>query len=256
MSHNMLKTLLVVFLLATTLPGVCVAQPTPKQSLKAALHLEDYKVLKYQGENGTQISESEFKALISAGRSFSISKDNDKSVATLSIGPENAAPPKKLGPGQSNAQLTVPIGAQVPKALRDKLVGASGDIGSFTGHPLLVSFFFHDCIPCIQEVPALNSFAERNSSVAVLAVTFEPKKQASAFASRYNFKWPIAANSGNLIGKLGVKAYPTLMLISANGTLLGARTGDLRSTSKAGNSTHILQEWVQALMQPKHNEKG
>jgi len=252
-THNMLKALLAVFMVAVAIPNVSTAQAAPKQSLKTALHLEDYTTLKYQDEDGTPIPESTFMKIMSTGRSFSIYKDREISVATLSINPMKTDDQKQSSADQSNAGLKVQVGKKIPKALRDKLVGSSGDIATSAGRPILVSFFFHDCIPCIQEVPALNYFAKNNRNFAVLAVTFEAEKEANSFASKYDFKWPIAANSEDLIALLGVKTYPTLILLSANGTLLGARVGDLRSASKGGNSIKILENWVQASMRPKHN---
>lgn len=245
----MFKALLLAFLAVAVLPRVCLAQSTPEDSLKSALHLEDYKTLTYRGKDGRTISASQFMSLISAGQSFSIEKDKVKSIASLSVNPEISVSTKEPASGQSNATLSVAAGHAVPPTLLAGLFAASGNRDQFTGHPVLLSFFFHDCLPCIQEVDTLNKFHESTKAVSVLAVTFEPKEQAAKFTSKYGFGWPVAANSQDFINQLGVKAYPTLVLLSANGTLLAARAGDLRSASNGINPLSTLQGWVRASLQ-------
>lgn len=215
MSHKMLTVFLATLLAVSTVPLACFAQSTPQQSLKSALHLENYKTLVYRDQDGAKITAAQFMKLVSQGKSFSIEKNKAKSIATLSINSTTAAPPKKLKPGQSNMTLNVPIGAPVPPTLLAGLIRASGHADQFVDRPILLSFFFHDCLPCIQEVGTLNKFRARENDVAVLAVTFESKQQAEKFSSRYGFNWPIAANSQEFIDKLGVKAYPTFVLLSA-----------------------------------------
>lgn len=252
-SHNIIKTFIVALLAVSATHPVSFAQAAPQQSLKSALHLDSYKTLKYRDKNGAKITASEFMKLVSGGQSFSIDKNEATSVATLSINAAKPTPPKKLNPGQSNATLSVGVGEALPPTLLASLIDASGHGDQLAGHPILLSFFFHDCIPCIQEVDTLNKFQKSSKRVGVLAVTFEPKEQAAKFSSKYGFEWPIAANSQKLIDQLGVKAYPTLVLISSDGVLLGARTGDLRSTSSATSPLAALGDWTEALLQKKHN---
>jgi len=250
--HHMLKVFLVAFLAASIMTASCVAQAAP-QSLKTALHLDSYKVLRYQDKDGATISESEFKELVSAGQSFSIAKDEAESIATLSINSAAIpAPSKKVKPGQSNTTLNVPVGEGLPPAMLAGVLKASrGD--QLEGRPILLSFFFHDCLPCIQEVGTLNEFREGSKHVSVVAVTFDSKSDAAKFTAKYGFTWPVAASQQEFIDQLGVKAYPTLVLLSANGTVLGARTGNLRSTSDVASPLLALKEWTRALLQTQHN---
>jgi len=251
--QNVLKSVLVALLAISVMPVASHAQSAPQQTLKSALHLDSYKTLRYQDKDGVKITASRFMELVSKGRSFSIDKNEASSVATLSINATTPAPPKKLKAGQSNTRLSVAAGKAVPPMILGGLIKASGSSNQFAGRPILLSFFFHDCIPCIQEIETLNKFSAGSKRVAVLAVTFESKKQAAEFSSKYGFTWPIAADSQKLIDQLGVKAYPTLVLLSADGVLLGARTGDLRSTSSAESPLVALEDWTQALLQKKHN---
>ena len=253
MPHNILKAFFVAFLAVSIMPVTSFAQSAAHQSFTSSLHLDSYKTLRYRDKDGAKISASQFIKLVSKGQSFAIDKNEAMSVATLSINSTTPAPSKKLKPGQSNTTLSVPIGKAVPPTILTGLIKASGDGDQLVGRPILLSFFFHDCLPCIQEVGTLNKFREGSKRVSVLAVTFDSKKQAAKFISRYGFTWPVAASSQEFIDQLGVKAYPTLVLLSANGTVLGARTGDLRSTSDATSPLRALQEWTQALLQKEHN---
>ena len=131
-----------------------------------------------------------------------------------------------------------------------------GDGDHLEGRPILLSFFFHDCLPCIQEVGTLNKFHEGSKRVSVVAVTFESKNEAAKFTAKYGFT---SAECGKLARvhqqpawRL-VESYPTLVLLSANGAVLGARTGDLRSTSDVSSPLLALQEWTQTLLQTQHN---
>ena len=248
MPHKLFKALLVTSLSIAALPSVCHAQSAPGNSLKSALHLEDYKTLTYHGKDGKEISASQFMSLISAGESFSIAKDREKSIASLSIDPKAPVSTKALKPDLSIPTLKFAVGQTVPPALMASLFTASGNREQFAGRPVLLSFFFHDCLPCIQEVDTLNKFRTSTKAISVLAVTFEPSDQAAKFTSKYGYGWPVAADSQDFIDQLGVTTYPTLVLLAANGTLLAARTGDLRSSSTDMNPLRALQSWVRTSM--------
>ena len=253
MTANRLQFLLAVALGIVAVSGARAAEPTPAEptpedSIRQGMHLEDYKVLKSNDANGASMSASEFMSLASTGHSFSIAKDTTASVATLSINP----PAKQIAPDIAtaplNAGLKVLIGEKIPEPPIPALIGVAGNRQPMTGRPVLISFFFHDCIPCIQEIPALNAFAEKNPDVSALAVTFESKDDATRFVSEYGLKWPVSVGAGEFIESLGIKTYPTLALISADGKLLGARTGNLASTNQAGDGSSVLQSWVSALL--------
>ena len=249
MPRKTFRLILLTSLAVAVLPKVCLAQASPENSLKSGLHLENYKTLTYHAQDGRTISASQFMSLVSAGQSFSIAKDEEKSIASLSINPKVPVSTKEQASGQSNVTLNVAVGEAVPSTLLAGLFAASGNRDQFASRPVLLNFFFHDCLPCIQEVGALNKFHESTKAVSVLAVTFESSGQAAKFTSKYGFGWPVAANSQDFINQLGVKAYPTLVLLSGNGTLLAARTGDLRSASNDMDPLRTLQGWVRTSLQ-------
>lgn len=248
MALHRFQLLLAVLLGIAAMSGTCLAQSTPEESLRRGLHLEDYKVLKFSDANGASMSASEFMSLASTGHSFSISKDSTASVATLSIdGAAKQSGPATM-PAKLNAGLKVAIGGKIPATPAPGLNRASAKSQSMTGRPVLISFFFHDCLPCIQEIPALNAFAAKNPGVSVLAVTFESSDDARSFVSGYGLKWPVSVDAGRFIDGLGVKTYPTLALVSADGKLLGARTGNLAKADAPSDASRVLQSWVRSLL--------
>ncbi|MEO6103006.1 MAG: TlpA disulfide reductase family protein [Pseudoxanthomonas sp.] len=248
MTANRLGVLLAVALGIVCLSNARAAEPTPEDSIRQGMHLEDYKVLKFNDANGASITASEFMSLASTGHSFSIAKDTTESLATLSINPPAKKSAPDVAPAPSNAGLKILIGEKIPAPPAPALIGVAAKRQPMTGRPVLISFFFHDCIPCIQEIPALNAFADQNPDVSILAVTFESKDEASRFVSKYGLKWPVSVDAEDFVEDLGVKTYPTLALVSADGKLLGARTGNLASANDASDGSSVLQAWVSTFL--------
>ncbi|CAN5266452.1 hypothetical protein BH11PSE14_BH11PSE14_01750 [soil metagenome] len=248
MAANRFHVLLAAVLGISALSDVRAVESTPEDSIRQGMHLEDYKVLKFNDANGASITASEFMSLASTGHSFAIAKDTTASIATLSINPPAKQSAPDTAPAPLNAGLKIAIGEKIPAPPVPALIGAAGNRQPVTARPVLISFFFHDCIPCIQEVPALNAFAQENPDVSVLAVTFESKDDASRFVSEYGLKWPVSVDAEDFVEDLGVKTYPTIALVSADGKLLGARTGNLASRNEASDASNILQSWVSTLL--------
>ncbi len=253
MPRHLSRVIVAVLLAISIVPTISFAQSAAESSLRSKLYLDSYKTLVCRDKDGRVISASRFLDQVSKGKSFSIDKNESTSVAILSVNPPAPVSGEKAQPGPANARPEVTVGKVVPHSVLAGLMKSAGEGTQAAGRPILLSFFFHDCIPCIQEVGTLNKFRESSNGISALAVTFESGKEASGFTEKYGLTWPVAPNSQAFIDQLGVKTYPTLVLLAADGTVLGTRVGDLRPTSHAASPLLELQGWTRTLLENQHD---
>lgn len=224
-------------------PTFVGAAPSPEDSLKDALGLGNYKTLSYQGDDGTEISSTEFLKLVSSGRKFAIIKMIQTHTAILSIDPLGKK--DMLAP---DLELSIQVGEDMPTTSLPDLGGVARRVGGAGGKPVLVSFFFAECAPCVQEVPDLNAFARAHSDVDVVAVTFDAAADAKAFVAKYGLIWPVLADAQDYIDKIGLKTYPTLALVSSHGKLVALKTGGPAALFASGTTDSALENWVRSAL--------
>jgi thiol-disulfide isomerase/thioredoxin len=212
------------------------AASSSENTLKESLNLGNYESVTYQAEDGREISSDEFFKQATSGRAFSKLKDASGRTLTLSI-----LPPMKKGGPIAPTKLSVKPGEPMPAAAFADLGGTLRSLDGSGRKPVLISFFFAECAPCIEEVPELNAFAQANKDVSVVAVTFDAAAEARAFVEKHKLRWPVVADATDYIDKIGVHVYPTLVLVSATGKLAAFRSGD---------SGYVkIGEWVRSSLQ-------
>ncbi|MBB5207831.1 redoxin family protein [Chiayiivirga flava] len=96
---------------------------------------------------------------------------------------------------------------------------------------------------CIAEIPTLNAFARSNPQFNVFAVTFDDMATATTFATAHGYDWPILADAQDFIDTLGIKVYPSMMLVDAAGIVRAFETGSERLTDDVQ-----LRDWAQAAL--------
>ena len=221
-------------------PAVAAKPPSiSEQTFRSGMQLDEVKSVVYKDENGSVISFDEFISSVRAGRSFGKVVEADKSLAEVSIDAVKAAGPNEQ---PKNSALNVPVGSEMPLL---KAMDISGNTHQLNNgqHYTLLSFFFSDCVPCIQEIPQLNSLQASVKNIRLVSVTFDDKATAERFARERGLELPIVAGSQDYIDALGIKTYPTLVLVSPEGRLVGARTSYVPPTNeKAG--VKELEEWL------------
>ena len=177
--------------------------------------LDAETVITYQSETGEPLSFEEFQKSVMEGKSFGkeMGKDQPFVLRLLTSGPPSPEP------------TAFPV-----MDLMD-LDGRPIRSEAFLGHELLVSFFFAECAPCVEEIPALNQFARLNPDLRVLAITFDEAQIARQFATDHGFEWPIVADAKDFIFEAGIYAYPSLVLVGQDGGLLGIQSGGIGKTN-------------------------
>lgn len=137
------------------------------------------------------------------------------------------------------------VGDQVGDLQFTALDGAPHSLAQWRGRPVLVNVWASWCEPCRQEMPLLQAFATRTSSVQLIGLAQDDLPAIRRFLRQTSVNYPVmldnASGAGGLrLGnRLGVLPYT--VLIDANGTLLRRKLGpfadaaELEDFAKAPN---------------------
>ena len=161
--------------------------------------------------------------------------------------PEAAqAPDQPAWQGPSGAQAAPTgrldrshAGTRAPTATFEDPEGNLVSLSDFRGKPLLVNLWATWCAPCVVEMPTLDSLAEREERVHLLAISMDPdgRDKVTAFFEERNFGAlePFLDNELKLMPELGVSTLPTTILYDSDGRELWRMTGmeDWRSPRSA-----------------------
>jgi thiol-disulfide isomerase/thioredoxin len=239
-SHRICALALLAFGLVASL--ALRAATLTEVEFKEKLHLTEYKSVGYRAPDGSALDYARFMALVGQGGHFSMIKNPEKQTVVLKLESEDDA---KAAAARLAPALKVATGAAMPKLEGHDLEGRAH---AFTGKPTLLSFFFAECLPCIQEVPDLNRFAHEHPQFSHVAVTFDAAPIAVKFVAERKLEWSVVPNAGEFIAALGVTAYPTFLLVSADGRLLGIHTGGGGLNDKPGTVAAELNDWAAKLL--------
>ena len=238
----------IAYLLAGLFVGTtaCAQTAAQKQQLISAMVLPGNAKISFLDSSGQPISYDDFMRQARApGTSFS--KDvNAQSNVVLRINSAHQTPTSntlslKLRPGDALPafDLRTAQGQRVTNA-------------DFEGHYTLLSFYFAECIPCIAEVPALNALAMQHKDFKLLAVTYDPRDTALAFAKQRNLRVPSLVDAQSWIDSLGVATYPALLLIDPQGRLVAATVSTALATkaSRGIPTPGEITQWVDQHRKP------
>ena len=132
----------------------------------------------------------------------------------------------------SGASLQLPDGFWDLKW--DAPQGPAVSLQAFRGKPLLINFWATWCPPCIEEMPAINDFFNKNKSNGwqVLGLAVDKPKAVTAFLQKMPVQYPIgmAGRDGSeLAGQLGNPSgsLPYTLALGADGSVMQRRLGKL-----------------------------
>lgn len=118
---------------------------------------------------------------------------------------------------------------QIPVILLKSISGKAVEIRKDSGKAYVLQFWASWCPPCMAEIPVLNKLAleYRNKGIEFITLAFN-KSVEDEIANR--FKTVLVLDCAPLSKTLGVLAYPTIYIISADlkitTVLMGASTTD------------------------------
>lgn len=91
---------------------------------------------------------------------------------------------------------------------------------------LLLSFFSHNCVPCMNEIPELQALAGDGCDIYLVAETSTGEGEAADFfakiknTSGIEVTLPVVYDTyGDMMKKFDVKSYPVVMLIDKKGKI-------------------------------------
>ncbi|HEU4472448.1 MAG TPA: TlpA disulfide reductase family protein, partial [Flavisolibacter sp.] len=96
------------------------------------------------------------------------------------------------------------------------------------GKILVLKCWFINCLPCRQEMPALNKLKQQyndRNDIIFLSLCLDPVKDVKEFLSHTRFDYATAAGQEKFISRdLSVEAYPTHFVIDRRGAILKKTT--------------------------------
>lgn len=121
---------------------------------------------------------------------------------------------------ENNKELA---GQQLPDFELHDLKGNKIKTEDLKGKPLVINFWFTSCVPCIQEMPALNEIKERykNTDIVFLAITFDKKTTVQNFLKKHSFDFIPISDATDYCRRMTV-IYPLTLFVDRNGIINAA----------------------------------
>ena len=117
----------------------------------------------------------------------------------------------------------LPVGSEAPGfALRHAVDGQTWRLADLRGRPVVLNFWATWCGVCQSDMPDLDRFArEANGRYHVLAISAEAPEVLARYASRRGFALPVLSDpSGRTLANYQVNAFPTIVIIDADGRIV------------------------------------
>ena len=113
-------------------------------------------------------------------------------------------------------------GKSAPPMAFTTLSGKSYDNASLTGKIIVVNFWFTTCVPCREEMPALNRLVSeyRNKDVLFLGFATDPANRLTpAYFAQTKFDFTIISDAMPIATSFAVRSYPTTFIVDGQGII-------------------------------------
>ena len=136
----------------------------------------------------------------------------------------------------------------VPDIEFKTISGKTFQMKNLKGNVIVLNFWFTACVPCIQEIPALNKLVKqyKNKKVLFFGITYDNLKTLkSEFLPKHQFNFNIVSDSRS-ITEMFSAGYPTTYIIDKNGIVKevwsGVPTGDTAETDAYLKAKPVIDE--------------
>lgn len=204
-----------------------------ERELRESLEIPaDFKFV-YQKANGASLSAEQFVDLAAKGHhQYDVARDDVHKLVTLRM--IDPSPTGRVG-GVN----------RLPEFDLARLDGGLARSADLMGRVSVINFFFETCVPCIKEAPVLSAFRHKHPEFHYLAVTSDPRDAAQRFVEQRHLDWPVAIDAAPLVEALQIKAYPTYLLVAADGRILGRGFGmDTKAMDDPALALRKFEQWV------------
>ncbi len=136
------------------------------------------------------------------------------------------------------------IGKPLPPLQLTDLEGHTYSNESVKGKVLVLKCWFIHCAPCVAEMPALNEVVEQNSrrdDVLFVSLATDPADELRAFLAKKLFLYETVADSQAYVDTLGVRAYPTHLIVNREGVIamMGNTWDEMEETFRKVTATNV-----------------
>lgn len=136
-----------------------------------------------------------------------------------------------------------PAGQRVPELAMRDMSGHLWRLPDLRGKAVLINFWASWCEPCLNEMPSLQTMAELYGpdKLLVLAVNFKQSNPTiENFVQKTALQLPVLPDPQGLVARQwGVKAFPTTVLVAADGKVHAVVQGEVDWTDQP--ASRLLQ---------------
>jgi peroxiredoxin len=187
--------------------------------VRKGLRVDTYKSVSYFDENNKEITSEQFDERVRAGVNVSLEKKKSwfgGTSAKLALSTKPMAPPRayKVKPGEAFPEFSHPT-------LDNKAMDNKALLGRYT----LLSFYFAECAPCIDEVPELNALSAARADMNFVGITFDSPKDTRKFIADHKLSWTLVPDANATIKAAGVTQFPTMALLDPQGKVVAIEPG-------------------------------
>ncbi|MDD2882903.1 MAG: TlpA disulfide reductase family protein [Rhodoferax sp.] len=139
--------------------------------------------------------------------------------------------------------ITWPAAQRAPEFAVSDMSGHVWHLRDLKGRAVLINFWASWCEPCLNEMPSLQTVAELYGpeKLVVLAVNFKQSRPTiDNFVKKTALQLPVLPDPQGLVARQwGVKAFPTTVLVAADGKVRAVVQGEVDWTGQP--ASRLLQ---------------
>jgi peroxiredoxin len=153
---------------------------------------------------------------------FMHSEEDDKKGITHLVKMTDEMKKKKEERDAANNKLLFSLlDKSAPEFELTDVQGKKWSLKKLRGKVVVLNFWFTTCIPCINEIPELNSLVQnyKDKDVVFLGLTFNTKDQVKKFLTKHPFDYTLLPGSEEANKKYNISSWPASMVIDKNGTI-------------------------------------
>ena len=143
----------------------------------------------------------------------------------------------------ASERLTSLVGRPAPAFSLQDLDGRTVTLADASGKPLLINTWATWCVPCREEMPAIQRAYEAHQSAGlrVLAVdALEDAASVRAFESKFHLSLPAVIDSGSFQKAYGVVGLPSSFFVDRHGIVRAVQLGQMNEQTLSAKLDLIL----------------
>jgi peroxiredoxin len=114
------------------------------------------------------------------------------------------------------------------------------------GHPVLLAFFYTLCAHCLTQMQTVRDvsarYADRSLGMLYIDSPGEPATLPAAYLDRVGIESPVLLDRHAAVAaRYGIRFYPTLILVDAQGTVRAVWTGDTSAAALGADIEHDIE---------------